>query len=447
MPGICRAHDVILGAGVTGLAAARSSGFTVFEATDSPGGICSSYYQRPGSTVRLATAPEDGDAYRFEHGGGHWIFGGDPLVLDFLEHLTPMGSYRRKAAVYFPEQRLLVPYPLQYHLSALGPDVAARALKEMLDASSRTSSPPSRMSDWIEHSFGPTLTKLFFAPFHEAYTAGLWTEIAPQDTFKSPVDRAMAIRGASGESQAAGYNVTFRYPDQGLGATAVAMARSSDIRYGQYVVSVDAHNKQILFADGSGLHYDRLISTLPLNRMLSLARTELDSIPGPSTSVLVLNIGGRKGPHCPDVHWLYVPTSRSGFFRVGFYSNVHSSFLPRVHEDRVSLYVERGFRDGNKSSPEEVARYSQAVVKELREWRIIGEVDVISPTWIEVAYTWEHPGSDWRSAGLARLASQGIVMAGRYARWHFQGIAESVSEGFSAGAAARRRVVPAGGIA
>src|SRR5436305_12388271 len=123
MPSMSRANDVILGAGLTGLAAARISGFTVIEVNDSPGGICSSYYQRPGSTIRLLPAPDDGEAYRFENGGGHWIFGGDPFVLDFLESLTPMSTYHRKAALFFPDQHLLVPYPLQYHLNALGSDI------------------------------------------------------------------------------------------------------------------------------------------------------------------------------------------------------------------------------------------------------------------------------------------------------------------------------------
>ncbi len=71
-------QTLILGAGVTGLAAGYASGLPVYEAASAPGGICSSYYVRPGSTQRLSQAPADGEAYRFEIGGGHWIFGGDP---------------------------------------------------------------------------------------------------------------------------------------------------------------------------------------------------------------------------------------------------------------------------------------------------------------------------------------------------------------------------------
>ena len=61
---------LILGAGVTGLAAGYASGWPVYEAADAPGGICSSYYVRPGSQERLRQAPADDEAYRFEVGGG-----------------------------------------------------------------------------------------------------------------------------------------------------------------------------------------------------------------------------------------------------------------------------------------------------------------------------------------------------------------------------------------
>ena len=122
---------VILGAGVTGLAAGVASGAPVFEAAATPGGICSSYYVRPGTQERLHERPRDGDAYRFEIGGGHWIFGGDSITLAHIGRLTSLRSYARRSSVYFPDERLAVPYPIQNHLHALGKDVVARALAEM----------------------------------------------------------------------------------------------------------------------------------------------------------------------------------------------------------------------------------------------------------------------------------------------------------------------------
>ena len=72
----------IVGAGMTGLAAGMTSGFRVLERFDHPGGICASYER---------------DGYHFELGGGHWIFGGDPVVTRLLAGASELRSYRRRA--------------------------------------------------------------------------------------------------------------------------------------------------------------------------------------------------------------------------------------------------------------------------------------------------------------------------------------------------------------
>src|SRR5579862_1948229 len=125
------AKTVILGGGVTGLAAGYVSGLPVYEAEETSGGICSSYYVRPGSKERLSTQPADGETYRFELGGGHWIFGGDPAVLRFLSDIAPMKSYARRSSVYFRDRDLYVTFPLQDNLRSLPQDVAIKALAEM----------------------------------------------------------------------------------------------------------------------------------------------------------------------------------------------------------------------------------------------------------------------------------------------------------------------------
>lgn len=423
---------------MTGLAAGWASGLPVFEADEAPGGICSSYYIRPGEQSMLRRAPEDGEAYRFEVGGGHWIFGGDPAVLRFIRSLTPMKSYSRRSSVYFPDRQTYVPYPLQNHLGVLGKDIAVKALTEMMSAPS--GAPPRTMASWLEQSFGPTLTELFFGPFHELYTAGLWKRIAPQDAYKSPGDVRLAVLGALDQAPPVGYNVNFVYPAEGLNTLAQRMAQRNQIQFGRRVAQIDTTRKEVHFSDGSGAHYDCLISTLALNKAAEMAGLQIDEEPDPYTSVLVLNLGARRGPLCPADHWIYVPASRSGFHRVGFYNNVDQAFVPqssRAGGDTVSLYIERAYSGGQRPSAEDTQRYSESVVQELQSWGFIGKVEAVHPTWIEVAYTWTLPGSKWRNQALKRLENYDILMVGRYGRWTFQGIADSLRDGFFAGASLR----------
>jgi len=410
----------ILGAGMTGLAASYASGVTALEAEAQPGGICRSFH-----------LPSPAGDYRFEVGGGHWVFGGDAVLNRFLGGFGTWRSYQRRSAVYFPESGLRVPYPLQDHLHALGPRLAEKCLAEIrLDRQQS----PHTMAEWLEWQFGPTLNELFFGPFHELYTAGLWTRIAPQDSYKSPIDLARIERGARGETtEAAGYNQTFLYPEGGLDSFADALASRGSVQTGARVARVDTGRKRLELTDGRTLSYEWLLSTLPLDAMLRLTGIAVDDAPGQATAVLVVNLGGRRGAHCPSEHWIYVPRSRSGFHRVGFYSNVDRSFLPQGAADRVSLYVERGFPQGARPSESDCAEYARQVGDELCEWGFLQDVEVCGANWVETAYTWTLPGSRWRETAIARLHAEDIHMSGRYGQWKFQGIADSLRDGLLAG--------------
>jgi len=414
---------IVLGAGVTGLAAGIATGGTVLERASVPGGICSSYYLPPRSDAQ--------GSYRFEYGGGHWVFGGEPATLDWMERRSPMRVYRRRSSVYFPDRDLYVPYPLQNHLAWLGARLAETVLDEL--RAPRGEEQPRTLADWLLRSFGPTLCGLFFDPFHEAYTAGLHTRIAPQDPYKSPVDMERVAEGARGDSRPVGYNVSFRYPAEGLDHLTGTMARGCDLRLGSEVVEIRTGERSVRLAGGAVIGYRRLISTLPLDRTLALAGTRLPSRADPCTAVLVLNIGAMAGPRCPQDHWLYVPRSRAGFHRVGFYSNVDPSFVPAPTRAgaRASIYVEKAFLPEHRPAQAEIDRYAEAVVAELRDWGYIAEVEVLDPTWIDVAYTWAWPGSAWRPLAIAELQRMGIEPVGRYARWQFQGIAESIRDGLA----------------
>jgi protoporphyrinogen oxidase len=430
---------MILGGGVTGLAVGWASGLELFEAESTLGGICSSYYVRPHTRQRLPQSPPDGEAYRFELGGGHWIFGGDPAVLRFIGKLAPVKTYQRVSSVFFPDQRLYVPYPLQNHLGYLNKELRTRGLQEMLSSSKK---PFRTMEEWLVQSFGPTLTEIFFGPFHNLYTAGLWKEIAPQDAYKSPLDPSQVIRGAFEATAPVGYNVSYLYPQDGLNVLAQRMADQCRVYTGKRVTQIDVQRRLVICDDGSETPYHTLVSTLPLNKMVEILGLELTDAPDPYTSVLVLNIGATLGEGCPQDQWIYLPKSHAGFHRVGFYGNVDPSFLPqssRAGRNRVSIYVERAYRGGCRPSPEKVAEYADATIKELQEWGFIAEPEVVDPTWVDVAYTWSWPGSRWRAAALKRLEELDIQMVGRYARWNFQGIADSIRDGLMVGASLHHR--------
>jgi protoporphyrinogen oxidase len=430
---------IILGGGITGLATAYASGHPVCEARGAPGGICASYYVRrddssqTGAAQRLDVRPEE-PAYRFEIGGGHWIFGGDPAAKRFMRRLVPMNRYQRQSAVYLPERDLRIPYPLQNHLGYFPDAFAARALTDVLEAPDE---PRETMDEWLRASFGNTLCKEFFEPFHDLYTAGLHSRIAPQDPYKSPLDVDDVVEGAFGQADEVGYNVEYLYPEGGLDTLMRRLAGLCDVRYDKRAVEVDVDARTVAFADGSTESYETLVSTLPLNRMIEMTGLSTDGRTDPHTSVLVLNIGGIRGADCPDDHWIYVPQSEAGFHRVGIYSNVDADFVPEQDESRASFYVERAFQGGTRPTDAQVEDYANTVVEELKAWGYLDEAEIVDPTWIDVAYTWSWPGSSWKQEALDMLHEHDVLMVGRYARWVFQGIADSLRDGLFVGSTLR----------
>jgi len=138
---------LILGAGITGLSAGISTNNEIYEANSIVGGICASYYVN--TEGKKYYSRKDEETYRFEIGGGHWIFGADGSVLDFIIRLSPVRKYERNSAVYFPDRDLYVPYPLQNHLSYLPKDIAQRALDEIVQ--SNHTKAVSILIDCLEH--------------------------------------------------------------------------------------------------------------------------------------------------------------------------------------------------------------------------------------------------------------------------------------------------------
>jgi protoporphyrinogen oxidase len=421
---------------MTGLAAGMTSGFAVLERLDHPGGICASYER---------------EGYRFELGGGHWIFGGDPTVTRLIAGASEVRSYRRRAAVLFlgaqehsrDLRSLFVPYPIQDNLFALPKAIRDAALAEILGGSQDAQ--PDTMAAWLRHQFGSTLCRIFFEPFHERYTAGLFREIAPQDGYKSPIDKAQVRRGAEQENTDAGYNATFLYPALGLDAVSRWLAQRCDIAYATSAARIDPIIRSLELSDGRTLPYDTIVATAPLNRIVEMAGlSDRVGPPDPYTSVLVLNLGATL-PDTPlarnGYHWLYVPDSRSGFHRIGYYSNVDPLFLPDgQHGDpgRTSIYVETAFREGQRPTAEATQALVGAIITELQQSGLIDKVEAADPTWVDVAYTWRSPGSDWVSRATAACQACGVEPAGRFGRWSFQGIAASLKEGLLLGSVLRQ---------
>lgn len=374
-------NNIIIGAGFTGLSAGINTGFEIYERSDAPGGICRSYYAC---------------GFRFENGGGHWIFGADDEILNFLRRYSDLKGYERKSSVYIQNK---FDYPIQAALNEQEPSI------------------PGSMKHDLRQKFGNTLNNIFFSPFNRKYTQGLYETVLLEHPEKSP-------------TKGKGYNTKFYYPIGGLDKLADRMADPLNIHYNKTVDRIDTKKKFVKFTDGSEVNYNNLISTMPLTVLLRKCGIDIPKITKqansmPSTSVFVMNVGCEVGLDMPEDHWIYIPFSKSDFYRVGFYSNVDQSFAP---EGKASLYCEMSFV--GEPNMDNLMTNANVFLDELRSRGWIGKIDVVRTDIIRPAYTWVFPHTQINEC-LDYLKTLGIHSTGRYGKWRFQGISESIRDGWS----------------
>jgi len=372
---------IILGAGFTGLAAGIKTGAPIYEATDKAGGICNSYIK---------------EGFHFFNGGPHLLFGRG-VGLDYIKSLVPVNEYEKKAGVYYNK---MFPYPIQ--TTAQQPNTAN----------------PGTFKAWVGEKFSQAECNLFFNPFNEKYTAGLYNEVIQYDDYKTP------------PAGSKGFVSTFCDPVNGLDDLVEKMANQCQIKYNKRAVRVDADNKTIELREYQPnevsvdfIQYDKLISTIPLNQILSMCGKNDSDLP--YTSVLVLNIGAEPDVCTPKEHWVYTPFCKTNFHRLSFYSNIDPAKAPA---GKVNLSVEMAFRNV-KYDDLDLDYICYHVVQELQSWRFIGKTITVDPTWVETGYTWLYKKEDQTNA-LAWLKERDIISTGRYGKWHFQGLVDSIKDGF-----------------
>lgn len=367
---------LILGAGFTGMAAGIKTNFPIYEASSHAGGICTSYIK---------------DGFQFSNGGPHVLFGKGP-GLDYIKSIVPVNEVERRAGVYYNH---IFPYPFQ-----------STAQKEIV-------AHPNTLKSWLLEKFGLEQCNLFFDPFNAKYTAGLYDEVIQYDEFKSP------------PAGSQGFVATFCDPVAGLSSLVEEMRRKCIINYSKMAYKIDVEHKAVAFTDGTSERYEKLISTMPLNQLLAICGKPTQELL--YTSVLVLNIGAEPAINTPTEHWLYVPFCKTNFYRLGFYSNIDKSRAP---EGKVGLSVEMAFSAEFDHSDLDVPFITQEVLAELQAWGIIGKAIVVDPTWVKYAYTWLH-SREPRDEALAWLKERDIISTGRYGKWHFQGMVDSIKDGFN----------------
>lgn len=416
---------LIIGGGLTGLSAAWHLGddALLLEAAGEVGGLCRSYRK---------------EGYLFDV-SGHLLHFRRPVIRRLVGTLLPRELRRHRRRAYVRFRNRMVDYPFQAHLYQLPPKIRQECYEGFLEADDRkgwgVQIPPENFAAWIRYHFGPGIARHFLEPYNrKMWQVPLAELTAEWADWAVPVPTAEEIRiAAEGGRQAFGYNPVFFYPRRG-GIGALPRALAEDVLHlhlNEKVVEVDLGRRRVLTARGRTFHFESLISTVPLPELLRMTKGISPSLAEAGeglrfVSVCVFNVGiSRPGP--VDIHWIYFPSERMPFYRVGFANNFSSTAAP---EGCQSLYVEVSRRPGASGGCRDLwngVRGGLVRAGIMEEGEKPAVLDVVHIPYAYVIY--DRRRERVLPAVQRELASKGIFSIGRYGAWEYSAMEDALAQG------------------
>lgn len=427
---------MVLGAGATGLSAAAQLGpqTLVLEAAADPGGLCRS--RRVGG-------------YRFDE-TAHVLHFRDALVREMVGSLLGdnLAFYQRQSRVYTHGR--ITRYPFQSHLHGLPPEVIEDCVygKRRAEARAADAPPASTLAEWLAAHLGEGVSRHFMTPYNTKF----WTlppeELAPAawvDAFIPVPTLAQMERGALTEDPTEyGYNVTFAYPKRGGVAALMEalMRRVPHLQLGARITHIDAQQRRVRCADGRELRYGTAISTIPLpalRQILAPLPEAVDAAFGRLRwiSLYVLHLGIRDDLS-PPWDWIYVADPEVPFFRVGCPSRYAIDSAPPGCR---TLSVECS---SSAWHPLQTAELPAKICSHLKVMGLLSDssvVEVTQPVWVPYGYPiGDHAYEDATRTIRDFLTAHGIIPAGRFGRWAYISLEDSLQDGLRAAADAMRQL-------
>jgi protoporphyrinogen oxidase len=415
---------VIIGGGLAGVSAAHhllEHDPILFERESSIGGLCRSFTQ---------------DGFTFDC-TGHLIHLKNPYVKELVARLLPnaFNSHERLAAIY--SKSTTTPYPFQANTYGLPPNVVKECVVGYVETlHAPVNGGPKNFHDWVIKTFGDGIAKHFMLPYNEKFwkqdlreiTADWVSWSIPKPSLDEVVNGALGLT-----NKGMGYNPRFIYPRTG-GIECLPQALAKPVKrvhVNETLQSIDPKRKCVRMASGREEPYDSLITTLPLPETFRLLKDVPDAHRNAASrlrAVGVFNINiGIDRPNVHDQHWIYYPEGEFIFSRVGFPMNFSKAVAP---EGTSSMYIEITYPGGQKPNVEQAYKRSLADLERCgilrRGDRILTRLDLD----IKTAYiVFDQHRQTHLQKLIDYLESQDIHTAGRYGRWDYFSMEDSILSG------------------
>ncbi len=413
---------MIVGAGPCGLACAREldrlrhQNWILLERAHAPGGLARSVLDPAGFTWDL---------------GGHVVFSVfgefDNILHDVIG--DDLLYHDRSSYIRFSDR--WVPYPFQNNLRYLPDAVTAECLAGLAAVPGGT--PDMDFETWILATFGAGIARYFMTPYNRKVWATPLTAMSARWIAErvSVVDYAHALANVrDGRDDVAwGPNNTFAFPRAGGTGEIyrrLALRLADRLRYRTAVVEIDADGRLLRTADGTQWGYDALVSTMPLDRLVSSLRSAPDAVRSAASDLVhngVLMVGvGYEAPLTDTKSWTYFPSPHVPFYRVTNFAKYSAANVPGGKTDRLSSYMtETAY---SRHLPGSRSDIETRVECGLREAGVVkGRPEVASVHVEDIKYAYPVPTLN-RDRALAViqpwLMKRAIYSRGRFGAWRYE---------------------------
>lgn len=405
---------LIVGAGITGLAAAaflgRDRDYLVVEGDREIGGYCK-------------TVTRDGFTWDYS---GHFFHFKHPEIEAWLRQRMPGQEIRtvhKRSFISYAGR--MIDFPFQKNIHQLPRPDFIECLHDLYFARSADGPPATEdnFKEMLYARYGRGIAEKFLIPYNEKlYACDLSTlDRDAMGRFFPHADLSAIIRNMRAPDNAS-YNATFTYPRGGAIQYVNALASEvppERLALGEALLEIDLAGKSAR-TSRRRLHFDHLISSAPFPTLARMTGLDHDGDAFTWNKVLVLNLGfDRKGAR--DVHWVYYPDRARSFYRIGYYDNIFQS-------DRMSLYVELGYPS---DAAVDVDAARARVLAELRDEGVVTDHQLVAHHAVVMNPAYVHITRDSLDevARLRRvLAGHGVHSIGRYGAWTYCSIEDNIVE-------------------
>jgi protoporphyrinogen oxidase len=367
--------------------------------------------------------------------GSHVIYSRYKYFDDILTDVMrdELKYLERKGWVWMKNR--FIPYPLQNNLQLLPPEFIIDSVSSLLAEKDTNNSKYSNFKEFAIKKYGKLLAEEFFIPYickmfaHPAEDLSTdWVYHASGSKYRNvpEIDVTLLLENILYNRDAPGWanGDLFPYPKIGgsgrIWENIYSKLPNQNTLQSDSLVEVDADLKVALFSSGRRVHYEFMVSTIPLPEILKKCAYK-ESLDFPCTRAHVVGLGfkGDKPELFSDKMWIYDATETSPYFRLSFPHN-YSKYNVPVEGSHWSVLCE--ISESNKK----VVNRNELVADTLNSFKsdfLVNTDQLITTTLKSTDYAYATP-SHGRDDQLVRydewLTERGIFSRGRFGNWKYE---------------------------